>query len=393
LDRRDIFSLDHKYSPNYLSWEATHKQFSFPNALQGLRLASMNDLETAKLEGRVRKVLAEYGGEIAAKDVFFRGIGGGFSGSRVFEVITPTVQRFFLKQWPISGPSFSRLSAIHQVLRSIEDRDSSRSLPIPMLAAPVRNRLGQTITIADTRLWELTPIVPGHPVGPDEVTADLVESAMQSIAAVHLALNHVGGNQLSDFPVSGVPGPSPRLANRKSRIDSILRNRSAWIGVVWPDSLPNQIRNKCQSLLDLAMPEVESLSSRNGWERIPLPLQLTICDLWYAHLFFSDSQVSGIIDFGSIQVDCVVTDLARLLRSWFAANDAGFESALDAYCKVRPLTCNERQAFPWFDRTSRVLSAFQWIEWLAIERREFADWDAVSDRLDFVQARLPSVGI
>jgi Ser/Thr protein kinase RdoA (MazF antagonist) len=128
------------------------------------------------------------------------------------------------------------------------------------------------------------------------------------------------------------------------------------------------------------------------WDRFQLPLQTCIRDLWYAHVLFDNSQVSGIIDFGSIGVDSVATDLARLLRSWIAEGSADFTEALDAYHEVRPLSSTERRAFAWFDRTSRVLSAFQWIEWLAIERREFDDWEAVSARLDFVLARLPKAG-
>lgn len=156
--------------------------------------------------------------------------------------------------------------------------------------------------------------------------------------------------------------------------------------------LEPSLRLKCKSLLAAARPAATQLANEAGWENFRLPLQLVLRDVWYAHVLFNQPQVSGIIDFGSIGVDSVGTDIARLLRSWIPGDDADFSDALDAYHQIRPLSAIERDAFVQFDRTSRVLSAFQWIEWLAIDRREFDDWEAVAARLDFVLARLPSSG-
>lgn len=347
----------------------------------------MTDLKLEKLEGRLRKILSHYGGEIAAGDVFFRGIRGGFSGSRVFEVSGPGTA-FILKQWPALGPTFSRLAAIHHVV-SLLGRLDHLDLPAkaPAVAVPLKNRAGQTITVEDDVLWDLTPKLPGAPKDPLDVAKSDITAAMQSIALIHLALNRLS----PDFPseLRNSFGNSPGLLRRRKWIRALAANWREVAAKLKETPLPCEIRTQCSSLFSAALPVAQSLDQTPSWEGFQLPLQACLRDLWYEHVLFENSQVSGIIDFGSIGVDSVMTDLARLLRSWIATSGADFTEALDAYHEIHPISTAEREAFTWFDRTSRILSAFQWIEWLAIERRDFDDWAAVSARLDFVLARLP----
>src|SRR5215510_13093578 len=92
------------------------------------------------LEREIREVLAQYGGEIAAKHVFFRGIPGGFSGSRVWEVNSESSGGHFLKRWPKVGPDFQRLTLIHGVLKRLSDLGQLDESALPPVAAPARNR-------------------------------------------------------------------------------------------------------------------------------------------------------------------------------------------------------------------------------------------------------------
>lgn len=353
----------------------------------------MNRLEEAKLEGKVRSILTRYGGEIAADAVFFRGIRGGFSGSRVFEVIPKSGTRYFLKQWPTVGPDLKRLRFIHDVQTQLADlKSAEHSFKLPQVAVPLTNAQGDSVTIDGETLWDLTPKLDGSPIEPSTITSTGIRAAMQSLAGVHLAMDQLGPRWARGFPDIGSVGPSPGLLKRRFKLTEVCDGSREIALAIANAPLEPSLRLKCKSLLAAARPAATQLANEAGWENFRLPLQLVLRDVWYAHVLFNQTQVSGIIDFGSIGVDSVGTDIARLLRSWIPGDDADFSDALDAYHQIRPLSAIERDAFVQFDRTSRVLSAFQWIEWLAIDRREFDDWEAVAARLDFVLARLPSSG-
>lgn len=353
----------------------------------------MNRLEEAKLEGKVRSILTRYGGEIAADAVFFRGIRGGFSGSRVFEVSSNSGPIYFLKQWPAVGPDLGRLRFIHDVQTQLARLRSSGDISnLPQVAVPLKNAQGDSVTIDGETLWDLTPKLVGSPIEPTAIDSYRIRSAMQSLAGVHLAVDQLGPRWAREFPDIGSVGPSPGLLKRRMRLAEICEGWREIALAIANAPLKPSFRLKCKSILAAAHLAATKLANEAGWEKFRLPLQLVLRDAWYAHVLFNQSQVSGMIDFGSIGVDSVGTDLARLLRSWIPGDDADFSDALDAYHQIRPLSAIERDAFIQFDRTSRVLSAFQWIEWLAIDRREFDDWEAVAIRLDFVLARLPSSG-
>jgi Ser/Thr protein kinase RdoA (MazF antagonist) len=184
-------------------------------------------------------------------------------------------------------------------------------------------------------------------------------------------------------------GPSPGL-ERRFRMAANWHESLDKLGrALHQAPLPQPVHQKCTELLAIGTPSLNRLCRLKVQTLPRLPIQLCIRDLWYDHLLFDNSQVAGIIDFGSTGDDCVATDLARLLRSWFPGEGEDFNPALDAYSAIHPLSKAERESFHWFDRTSRVLSAFQWIEWLAIQQRQFDDWEAVFKRLDFVLERLP----
>jgi hypothetical protein len=341
------------------------------------------------LDREIREVLAQYGGEIAANDVFFRGIPGGFSGSRVWEVVPASSMGYFLKQWPSVGPDLTRLRLIHTTLRHLCSLNQRGELNFPAVPSPIHTRTGDSIATHSGRLYDLTPKLSGCAVPPEMVSPAQVSAAVQSTAKTHLALQTVAKSNPRDFVKSGTIGFSPGLRRRFQIAADLVSSVDSLEGQINSASLPNQIQAKCRQLLSAGQPGLERLCQFNDHKLAHLPIQPCLRDLWYEHVLFDNSQVTGIIDFGSLGEDCVVTDLARLLRSWFPGDSHDFAAALGAYSEIRPLSEAERESFHWFDRTSRVLSAFQWIEWLAIQRRDFDDWEAVSKRLDFVLARLP----
>lgn len=344
------------------------------------------------IDCKVREILAQYWGKIAAQRVFFRGIPDGFSGSRVWAVQSEDAETWFLKEWPPAGPDLDRLRLIHMVLYRLNCLQSRGDFDLPRFAAPAVNLAGDTITRFESRLYDLSPKLDGAPIPPETVTAHDLKVGLQSLANTHLALNFLSFELAAYFPSSRGNGPSFGLANRLRWARKLVSDLGYFDHRITQAKLPGSITRKCEQILRYAVSPLRSLVEDLNPKLPDLPIQPCLRDVWYAHLLFIRSQVVGIIDFGSIGEDCVATDLARLLGSWSTENCRDYAGELDAYASVRPLSDLERASFCWFDRTSRVLSAFQWIEWLAIERREFDDWEAVAMRLEFVLARLPANG-
>jgi hypothetical protein len=333
-----------------------------------------------------RSILTHYWGEVAARDVFFRGIRGGFSGSRVWRVELPDASVFFLKHYPQSGVD---LNGVHFILRELLRLQGFTSNPSCQIAAPVADRNGLTVYAEADGFWDLTPEVQGRARRPEEVQLSEIALAMQSVAHLHLALAWVGEHSPYEWCQKLDSGKSQNLRSRRARLAEVIGKRAVYQSKLVNLDCMDEIKEKCVQIVRRALPHAEDLVRVTGWEDVKLPIQPCVRDLWFAHVLFDGSKSVGFIDFAALGSDCVATDLARLLRSWFPEDNVDFEPMLEAYHAVRPLTGAERESFGWFDRTSRVLSAFQWVEWLAIENRDFDDWATVSERLDFVLARLP----
>ena len=124
------------------------------------------------------------------------------------------------------------------------------------------------------------------------------------------------------------------------------------------------------------------------WSTRFLPLQPCVCDLWHDHVLFTGDAVTGMIDFGSMKIDHVAVDLARLLGSLVGADAELWEAGLSAYRQIRPLNSDERELACILNRTGTILAATNWLRWLYLEKRRYEDADAVRVRLSHLVTTL-----
>jgi homoserine kinase type II len=117
-------------------------------------------------------------------------------------------------------------------------------------------------------------------------------------------------------------------------------------------------------------------------------LQPAIRDVWADHFLFTGDSVTGLVDFGGLNIDTPATDIARLLGSMAGDDAAAWQVGVAAYEAIRPLTSAERQLIPVFDRSSVLLSGMNWLRWIYIEGRTFADTEAVKTRLATIVGRM-----
>jgi Ser/Thr protein kinase RdoA (MazF antagonist) len=120
------------------------------------------------------------------------------------------------------------------------------------------------------------------------------------------------------------------------------------------------------------------------WVERPVPLQPCLCDVWHDHVLFEGAAVSGIVDYGSVKMDHVAVDLARLLGS---LSDGGRE-LLDAYDRVRPLSSEERELIAVLEETGTIIGAANWLRWLYRDGTRYDDLDGVAQRLGSLVTRL-----
>src|SRR5262249_33844918 len=113
-----------------------------------------------------------------------------------------------------------------------------------------------------------------------------------------------------------------------------------------------------------------------------------LCDVWHAHVLFEGEVVSGLVDYGSVKVDHVAADLARLLGSLVPDDAAQTAAGLDAYGRLRPLAARERELVALLDETGAILAAATWLRWLSRAGRRCEDRAAAADRLASLVRRI-----
>jgi homoserine kinase type II len=116
--------------------------------------------------------------------------------------------------------------------------------------------------------------------------------------------------------------------------------------------------------------------------------QYILRDIWYDHVLFVEQSCSGLIDYGALRIDTVATDLCRMLGSLTGAGPGElWRPAIEAYRKTAPLADEEIGLFRPLYRSSALLSGAQWLDWLAVEDREFPG------KSEFIAQRLRELAV
>jgi homoserine kinase type II len=325
-------------------------------------------------------VLSAYPAECWPRGVESLGSAGGFSGALFWRLDTLRGP-LCLRRWPDEYPGPERLSFIHSVLDHVHARGFT-AIPVP-----IRTMAGESYCAVDGHLWELTAWLPGIADYLAKPTADKLAAAMSALAHWHLAA--------ADYPRAGdIEGQSAGL---QSRLAHLSRLR--------PDGLAQlSIDAETKAVKEPEWRELGGLATRliAGFFRIApavaaklakaasirVPLQPCIRDIWHDHVLFETNRVSGIIDFGAMRIETVAGDLARLLGSLAGDDLVAWQQGLAAYKAIRPLSDGEAALVPVFDESAMLLAGFNWLDWVAVSRRQFDDPAEVIRRLQTIVNRL-----
>lgn len=300
------------------------------------------------------------------------GNAGGFSGTRLWKVASQH-NVYALRRWPTVHPDKERLAFIH----AVQDHFVCSSIkPVPQL---LRSKHGETILWHNGALWEISTWVPGTPTFHRNPNARKLKSAMELLADLHLAAIELH----SWARVGTCPAirqrvemldeyDAPKLLQLRSRIDDSYPQLTELSLRIIESAI--RLRPACQQ-------QLQSVVNRST------TLFPCIKDVWHDHLLFTDDMVTGIVDFGAMQIDSPAGDIARLLGSLVADDMSSWHYAIDVYRSQRPLTEVESLMVSALDWANVVYSGINWIRWLYVDRRTFPDIDQIALRLDSIFTR------
>jgi homoserine kinase type II len=336
------------------------------------------------------------------------GSAGGFSGSELWKchsTATLSNQTYCLRRWPTEHPDDAQLSWIHRVIRHADAQGCQ------FLAAPLMNSHDETISRFPCEdpgervvaRWELTCWLPGKADFASNPNKARIQNMMRSLAQFHQASAqvtldfHTSQNlrrrieQLNQVLQSDVLRQlaNSRTSNRSS-INSDLHGELNRDLNRLLDELVQLLSQHAPRLVKGLLTELPTSapSATSLWAIPVLPVQPILRDIWHDHVLFTGDEVTGMVDYGAMQIDNVAFDIARLLATTVADDQASWESGLDAYEATRRLSALERALIPWLDGSGILLGSLNWLRWLLVEQRNFADWKLVSKRLQFLYHRL-----
>jgi len=325
-----------------------------------------------------RCVLPQYPHGDRVVPVQYLGAAGGFSGAEVWQLAAPS-GALCLRGGPPGVLDPARCVWIHAQLARI----AGAGCQLVPQALPTLS--GATWVTYGGRLWELSPWLAGTADYRRAPTRDRLEAAMQSVAHLHCCARRGPAGR------SG-PASSPSLIQRCRLMEQLEAGLGDELGrAVQRQASPELVPRARLILEHYRRCATEVLREVRAAVRRRTPLQVCHGDLWHDHVLFSGSRVTGLVDFAAMKTDSRSLDIARLLGSLVQDDRPGWKIGLAAYEQMEPLSDDERALIPVFDRSSVVLSGMNWLRWLLLERREFADRQCVLRRLDTIIARMAAM--
>lgn len=319
-------------------------------------------------------ILAAFGIACPPAGVQPLGTAGGFSGARFWKVFESDRQ-WCLRRWPAEHPAPDRLQFIHAVLQHVARRGVS-IVPVPRVS-----REGTTYVEHAGHRWDLTPWMPGMADFRRSPTPARLAAALRALAGFHLAA--------ADFPGLVRRGVSPGIVRRRELLEHWLAGGLDHLAqsvtrLVWPELFPRagQILSHFRRL---ASPVRQALAEVG---QVQVDLQPCIRDIWHDHVLFLGDEVSGLVDFGSLDCDTVACDVGRLLGSLAGDDPRRWAEGLEAYQGIRPLVGDERPLVECFDRSAVLMAGLNWLQWIYADHRQFPDPTAVIQRIDEILGRL-----
>ena len=311
--------------------------------------------------------------------VEYLGGAGGFSGAQLWKVHSQQTgdENYCLRRWPLHHPDPDRLEWINLVLVHVASNGC------PEIAVPREAISGQRYIAQEGFLWEVARWMPGSA----DFSSDPNDERLSNVANC-LARFHLGSAQVNlDFRNS---------PNAKSRYDA-LTSAGELIEAIEKTGEQSSMPSASIPCINFLRELVSRLGTNTanklaaGLEPFigeVFPVQPVIRDIWHDHILFTGNEVTGIVDFGAMQMDNVALDLARVLGSIVGDQSHRWSTALDVYSQTRPLQQREIEFAFALDQSASFLGSLNWLKWILIQQRSFEVTADVEKRVSHLIDRL-----
>jgi len=315
------------------------------------------------LDLALRQVLARYPKPLSPLTVpQCLGNAGGLSGA-CFWRYDSAMGPLFVKAWPEGFSDWPRLVRI--------DRWLSMAGGLSFLAIPFASHDRRSFVHVSGRYWQISPWLRGSADLEEPPSSSHVQAGFQGLAWLHRHWSNASESR---------NGASPGLERRFRETDELIRGGF--------DRLERAVFGSCQSVnrelafrwLKLARRIAPGLVENLKVARqTTTRLQPCIRDARRDHFLFEGDDLTGIVDFGAMDLESVAGDLARLAGDWLIEDRSGslMRLALDVYQEIHPLDAVERGLMARFAEATALLAPGHWVEWHFVEGRKFEDPQAV----------------
>jgi Ser/Thr protein kinase RdoA (MazF antagonist) len=311
----------------------------------------------------VAEVLAAYTAFLRSARVIPLGNQGGFSGARVWQVVTDA-GRFCLR----GGAATEARTHLEQRHALMAGAVAAGLRFVPAVLGAVD---GSSVVEMAGRCWEVMDWLPGRADFHARPTTERLKAAASALAMLHGTWWNLGTKR----------GPCPAITRRLETTRCPLPALPARLHPLLDDLL-----RRTRHSLARWRPEVPQLLK--PWQDFACPLQPCLRDVWHDHLLFEGETLTGLVDYAAVGPDSVAADLARMLGSLVGDDDEAWRVAFDAYRQQRPLTAEEERLARVLDRTGVIGGLCNWLHWLAEPGRVVADVALVARRLEQLLKRV-----
>lgn len=306
--------------------------------------------ETREVPSRVQhELLSVHGLHVRSR------VQGGLSAAKLWFCSGGDRLLACLRCWPPEHPSENGLRMIHAAQQRANDSS------LAFVPRVFTTSTGASIVHCDGSMWELTQWMPGTADYLRQPSVERLTNAVHALADLHSCWH------------AWMPSQGPcRAVEKRIELLAVWLNDSEVLATrIQSDvSRDEQVlcTETCQALRLFGpglLDELRAVRKEVGY------LQPVLRDIWSDHVLFVGNEVTGLIDYGALAIDTPATDLARLLGSLEPEDRSLRQLALDRY---RARTGFQRPSWnlvDLLDRSSTLLAAAQWMEWLAIQQRVF----------------------
>lgn len=323
-----------------------------------------------KIDPAAREILRHYPAEIAESRWRALGSGGGFSGARIWRGDADSGRSYCLRAWPTGRTTVERLEIIH----TAQDR-----CPLPITPKVARTRDGKSYLQRGEQFWEVSDWMPGHADFHTNPTDTKLLAAMDALASIHVCWRPSSPREI---PCPAVGRIRAAFANWRKLLQSGFKLDYR---LPHPPEIHERARRAWNALLGGTFAAEHSLIE---WLDRPVPVQLCFCDVWHDHILYEGNEVTAIIDFGAVKLDCVAIDLARLLGSLIPDEPERMKRALAVWSAQMQVPQIVVDLVPVLDQVGKIVGLTNWLRWLYLDDRPVSDPGQVLRRMDALLRRV-----